>query len=316
MPITINTVDELTDAIVKTKYEGNADTNAYTDAEVTKLAGIEANATADQTAAEVSVAATATNYTAGTADVEAHLAAVDTALGAIAAAGVSDGDKGDITVSGTGTVWTIDNDAVNTIKIIDEAVTFPKIVDMNATTLLGNPLGVAASPQNITLGTNLSFAGSVLNASGGFVHIDQGKGQLIAAAGSTYVQPAALGNAGVLTIADWGSFKSMTIQVIQGEDYDNGANDFTLEIVDASGNSNTWDTADDVPAFDLVIPKSFVWDAGPTVLSQDALNTYSIAQTPFDNAPVSAITWAAGTLTMTFGGADFKGKSRNVITIG
>lgn len=38
--------------------------------------------TDDQTAAEVSVAATPTNYTAGTADVEAHLAGIDTALGA------------------------------------------------------------------------------------------------------------------------------------------------------------------------------------------------------------------------------------------
>lgn len=43
----------LTDAEVKTAYENNADTNAFTDAEKTKLAGIETGATADQIASEV-----------------------------------------------------------------------------------------------------------------------------------------------------------------------------------------------------------------------------------------------------------------------
>jgi hypothetical protein len=42
-----------TDAEIKTAYEANADTNAFTDAEQTKLAGIEAGATADQTGAEI-----------------------------------------------------------------------------------------------------------------------------------------------------------------------------------------------------------------------------------------------------------------------
>ena len=45
-----------TDAEIKTAYENNANTNAFTDAEQTKLAGIEANATADQTAAEIKTA--------------------------------------------------------------------------------------------------------------------------------------------------------------------------------------------------------------------------------------------------------------------
>lgn len=43
----------LTPAEVKTKYESNADTNAFTDAEQTKLTGIESGATADQTGAEI-----------------------------------------------------------------------------------------------------------------------------------------------------------------------------------------------------------------------------------------------------------------------
>ena len=42
-----------TDAQIKSSYEANADTNAFTDAFQTKLNGIEAGATADQTAAEI-----------------------------------------------------------------------------------------------------------------------------------------------------------------------------------------------------------------------------------------------------------------------
>ena len=46
------TVDQ-TPAEIKTAYESNADTNVFDDADVTKLAGIEAGATVDQTPAEI-----------------------------------------------------------------------------------------------------------------------------------------------------------------------------------------------------------------------------------------------------------------------
>jgi len=46
----------LTGAEIKTLYEGEADTNAFTDAEQTKLSGIETAATADQTGAEIKTA--------------------------------------------------------------------------------------------------------------------------------------------------------------------------------------------------------------------------------------------------------------------
>lgn len=52
----VTDVIELTDAIVKTKYERNANTNAFTDAIVTKIAGIENFATADQSDAEIETA--------------------------------------------------------------------------------------------------------------------------------------------------------------------------------------------------------------------------------------------------------------------
>lgn len=51
--IEANATADQTDAEIKTAYENNADTNAFTDADHTKLDNIEANATADQTGAEI-----------------------------------------------------------------------------------------------------------------------------------------------------------------------------------------------------------------------------------------------------------------------
>jgi hypothetical protein len=70
-----------------------------------------------------------------------------------------DGDKGDITVGGTGTTLTIDA----------AAVTYSKIQNVSAASLLlgrGSAAG-AGSPQEITLGTNLSMSGTTLNATAG-----------------------------------------------------------------------------------------------------------------------------------------------------
>jgi Pectate lyase superfamily protein/Repeat of unknown function (DUF5907) len=73
--------------------------------------------------------------------------------------GVTDGDKTDITVSGSGTVWTIDNDVV----------TYAKMQNVSAISkLLGRgDSGAPGDVQEITLGTNLTMAGTTLNAAGG-----------------------------------------------------------------------------------------------------------------------------------------------------
>ena len=51
--IETNATADQTDAEIKTAYENNSNTNAFTDAEKTKLSGIETGATADQTASEI-----------------------------------------------------------------------------------------------------------------------------------------------------------------------------------------------------------------------------------------------------------------------
>lgn len=54
--IEANATADQTGAEIKTAYEAEANTNAFTDAEKTKLSGIEASATADQTDAEIKTA--------------------------------------------------------------------------------------------------------------------------------------------------------------------------------------------------------------------------------------------------------------------
>ena len=56
---------------------------------------------------------------------------------------------------------------IQNADIAHGAVSYANIQNESATTLLGNPTGSGAAPGEITLGANLSFSGSVLNASGG-----------------------------------------------------------------------------------------------------------------------------------------------------
>lgn len=83
-----------TDAEIKTAYENNSDTNAFTDALQTKLNGIEDNATADQTAAEILTAIKTVDGAASGLDADTldgqHASAFLTAHPTISAASSSD----------------------------------------------------------------------------------------------------------------------------------------------------------------------------------------------------------------------------------
>ncbi len=89
---------------------------------------------------------------------------------------VTDGDKGDITVSASGATWSIDNDAV----------TYAKIQNVTTSRLLGRATAGSGDVEEITLGTNLSFSGTTLNASSGGV-TDGDKGDItVSSSGATW----------------------------------------------------------------------------------------------------------------------------------
>jgi len=100
-----------TNAETKTAYEANADTNAFDDAAVTKLAGIETAATADQTGAEIKTA-----YE-GEADTNPFTDAEQTKLSGIeTAADVTDSTN----VNAAGATMNTDADVSGNSWVLDE----------------------------------------------------------------------------------------------------------------------------------------------------------------------------------------------------
>lgn len=99
----------------------------------------------------------------GTTAVVATLPIVNANVGTFAVATVN--AKGLTTAAAnlTGDVTT----AGAAATIAAGAVTYAKQQNVASARVLGNPTGSAAAPSEISLGTNLSFAGTVLNATGG-----------------------------------------------------------------------------------------------------------------------------------------------------
>lgn len=89
-----------TGAEIKAAYEGESDTNAFTDALLTKLNGIEASATADQTAAEIRTlveSATDSNVFTDADHTKLNgIAANATAVSDLTDLGISDGSNGQV----------------------------------------------------------------------------------------------------------------------------------------------------------------------------------------------------------------------------
>lgn len=87
----------------------------------------------------------------------------DVATGGGTATGTNTGDQtitltGDVTGSGTGSF---------AATIANDAVTYAKIQNVTSARLLGRATAGAGDTEEITLGTNLSFTGTTLNAAGG-----------------------------------------------------------------------------------------------------------------------------------------------------
>lgn len=155
-----------TAAEIKTSYEGNANTNAFTDAEQTKLSGIETSAdVTDETNVKAALdGATITTATVATDDKVLiqdtndtnNLKTVTAQAIADLGTGLGDGDKGDITVSGSGATWTIDN----------TAVTFAKMQNVATDRFLGRNTAATGSLEELTPATarSMLFDGESLTA--------------------------------------------------------------------------------------------------------------------------------------------------------
>jgi Repeat of unknown function (DUF5907) len=74
------------------------------------------------------------------------------------AAGVTEGDKTDITVSDAGATWTVDANAITYSKLQNTSA---------ASVLLGRGAGAPGVPQEITLGSGLTMAGTTLSVAAG-----------------------------------------------------------------------------------------------------------------------------------------------------
>jgi hypothetical protein len=74
-----------------------------------------------------------------------------------ASSGVSDGDKGDIDVTSSGAVWTVDTNAITTVKINDAAVTEAKLANGAAgNAKLGGLTYISADDVDVNLSSYLS----------------------------------------------------------------------------------------------------------------------------------------------------------------
>lgn len=86
---------------------------------------------------------------------------------------------------------------ISTGQIGAAQVTYAKIQNVGASSLLGNPTGSGAAPSEITLGANLSFSGTTLVATAGALPLTVVTGTTqTAAVNNSYVS----NNAGTVTI--------------------------------------------------------------------------------------------------------------------
>lgn len=221
-----------TAAEIKTAYESNANTNAFTDAEQTKLAGIESGATADQTASEI-------------------LTAIKTVDGAASGldADLLDGQHGSYYLDGNNfinlpagyTGWTV-SDGTNSENIADgNTVTFSgsgsASVSYNTTT---NTLTVSATDTNTTYsaGSGLSLAGTT------FSHSDTSAQGSVNNSGATVIQDVTLDTYGhvtglaskTLTAADVGAITGNQTITLSGDVSGSGTTSIVVTVADDSHN--------------------------------------------------------------------------------
>ena len=136
-----------TNAEIKTAYEANSDTNAFTDALQSKLNAIESGATADQTNAEIRAAVEAAS------DSNVFTDADHSKLNAIEAGATADQTVSEIKSLIAGSPLDASHLAANSVdtsEIADDAVTNAKLADAELKTLAGMQSGTASKLADST----------------------------------------------------------------------------------------------------------------------------------------------------------------------
>ena len=93
------------------------------------------------------------------------------------AAGTGLTGGGAVALGGSETL-SIASAGVGTAQLATSAVTYAKLQNESASTLLGNPTGSAAAPSEITLGSGLAFSGTTLVVSGAVTSVSNSDGSL------------------------------------------------------------------------------------------------------------------------------------------
>ena len=216
----------VTAAQIKTAYEGEADTNAFTDADHTKLDGIEASATADQTDAEIRAAVEAAT------DSNVFTDADHTKLDGIeASADVTDATN--VTAAGA----LMDSEVTNLAQV--------KAFDSSdyATAAQGTTADAALPKAGGTMTGNLTVTGiteTVSTTGGGFTpNLSNGTVFVLSAAGTVTMPTAAAGKSFTVVVntgthVTWGG----SISWNGGAEPTKGAGIDTYVFVCANG--STW----------------------------------------------------------------------------
>ncbi len=132
--------------------------------------------------------------------------------------------------------------STGTVTVANNAITYGYLQQGTTATLLGNPTGGTANVQEITLGTGLSFAGSVLNAANGSVTAVTGTSNRITSSGGATpaidISAAYVGQTSITTLGSigTGTWNATTVATGHG-----GTGVTTPTIAPAASAFSAWD---------------------------------------------------------------------------